>query len=71
MTGTILELRNDRFGFIASEAYGRPWHLPFLRTAAARDGFDGLRVGQRVRFDQEANPGNPARQRAVRVAPLV
>ena len=71
MTGTILELRGDRFGFIASDAYGRPWRLLFLRSDVVAGGFDGLHVGQQVSFDQEANPGNPVRHRAVRVAPLV
>jgi cold shock CspA family protein len=54
MTGTITGLRGTRFGFIASDA----------------DGFDRLRAGQRVRFDQEPIPGNRSRRHAVGVAPL-
>ena len=70
MTGTITGLRLGGFGFIASDACGRPWALRFRRGAVAADGFDHLRVGQRVRFDQEATPGDPSRRHAVRVAPL-
>src|SRR5688572_335341 len=57
MTGTITDLRPGGFGFIASNAYGMPWHLSFRRTAVDDDGFVDLHVGQRVRFDQEAIPG--------------
>jgi cold shock CspA family protein len=70
MTGTITDLRYGGFGFIASDAYGRPWALIFRRAAVAADGFDHLRVGQRIRFDQEPLPGDPSRRHAVRVAPL-
>ena len=70
MTGTISGLRPGGFGFIASDAHTKPWKLVFLRGAVADDGFDGLRAGQRVRFDREPLPGDPGRHRAVRVAPL-
>jgi cold shock CspA family protein len=70
MTGTITGLRPGGFGFIASDAYGRPWALQFRRAAVADDGFARLRVGQRVRFDQVPVPGDPGRQHAVRVTPL-
>ncbi|MEA2522799.1 MAG: Cold-shock DNA-binding domain [Thermomicrobiales bacterium] len=70
MTGTIKDLRPGGFGFIASDACGRPWALPFRRAAVVDDGFDGLRVGQRIRFDQEAAPGDPSRRHAVRVAAI-
>ncbi|MEA2597698.1 MAG: Cold-shock DNA-binding domain [Thermomicrobiales bacterium] len=70
MTGTITDLRPGGFGFIASDSRGRPWALPFRRAAVAADGFDRLRVGHRVRFDQEATPGDPSRRHAVGVAPL-
>ena len=55
MTGTITDLRFGGFGFIA---------------AVAGDGFDRLRVGQRIRFDQVPVPGDPSRRHAVRVVPL-
>ena len=50
MTGTITELRPGGFGFIASDAYGWPWALPFHRrhVEAAGDqavGYDDIRVG--------------------------
>jgi cold shock CspA family protein len=70
MTGTITSLRGTRFGFIASDAYARPWHLISRRAAVAADGFDRLRAGQGVCFDQEATPGDPSRRHAARVAPL-
>ena len=70
MTGTITDLRIGGFGFIASEAHGRPWKLPFRRAAVAGGGFDGLRVGQRVRFDQVPVPGDPSRRHAVDVRPI-
>jgi cold shock CspA family protein len=70
MTGTITSLRGTRFGFIAPDAYGRPWAVPFRRAAVAADGFDRLRAGQRVRFEQEPIPGNPSRRHAVGMAPL-
>jgi cold shock CspA family protein len=69
MTGTITDLRPGGFGFIASNAYGMPWHLSFRRTAIDDDGFVQLHVGQRVRFDQEAIPGGRG-QHAVGVVPL-
>jgi cold shock CspA family protein len=70
MTGTITDLRIGGFGFIASDAYGRPRKLPFRRAAVAGDGFDRLWVGQRIRFDQVPVPGDPSRRHAVRVAPI-
>ena len=70
MTGTITDVRPGGFGFIASDACGRPWALIFRRAAVAGGGFDELRVGQRIRFDQEASPGDPSRQHAVRVGLL-
>lgn len=69
MTGTITDLRPGGFGFIASEAYGTPWHLPFRRAAVDDDGFVDLHVGQRVRFDQESIPGGRGLH-AVGVGPL-
>ncbi len=70
MTGVITSLRPGGFGFIASDAHTAPWKLIFHRAAVADEGFDGLRVGQRVRFDREPLPGDPQQHRAVRVAPF-
>jgi len=74
MIGTITMLGPGgqwaSYGAIASDAYGKPWKLGFRRSALAGDGFNQLRVGQRVRFDQVPLPGDPSRWHAVRVAPL-
>jgi cold shock CspA family protein len=70
MIGTITGLRPGGFGLIAADALGKPWDLPFRRAAVAADGFDRLRPGQRVRFDQEPVPGGGGRRHAVRVAPI-
>jgi hypothetical protein len=59
MTGIVTDLRPGGFGFIASDAYGRPWALIFRRGAAGDGG-----------FDQETQPGDPSRSHALRVAPL-
>ncbi len=70
MTGIITSLRPGGFGFIASDAHTTPWKLMFHRATVAHEGFDGLRVGQRVWFDREPLPGDPQQHRAVRVAPF-
>ncbi len=70
MIGTITGLRPGGFGLIAADGLGKPWDLPFRRAAVAADGFDRLRPGQRVRFDQEPVPGRGAAPAAVRVAPI-
>ena len=70
-TGTITSLRDRGFGFVAADG-GRPHEdLFFHRSAVADDGFERLREGQWVGFDQEADPRDPTRWRAVRVAPIV
>ena len=69
-TGVVSSLRRDGgFGFIAADTYARPWKLMFRRAGVLDDGFDRLREGQRVRFYQEARPGNPRRQQAICVEP--
>jgi cold shock CspA family protein len=70
MTGTITSIRPGGFGFIASDAFSRPWALPFRAEAVTGTGFDRLRVGDRVRFDQVGQPGNARRAHAVRVTRL-
>lgn len=70
MTGTISTIHSDGYGYIAEDDLKRPWKLIFRQAAVADDGFTGLRVGQRVRFEQEPLPGNPSRRHAVLVAPL-
>jgi cold shock CspA family protein len=70
MTGTISDLRPGGFGFIASEACGRPWKLPFRRSVIGDEVFARLRIGLRVSFDQEHLPGDPSRSHAIRLIPL-
>ncbi len=69
-TGTIKSLRERGFGFIAPDGGSAAQDLFFHSSAVADGGFDELREGQEVSFDQEPDPRDPSRQRAVRVAPL-
>ena len=68
--GTIKSLRERGFGFIAPDGGSAAQDLFFHRTAVADGGFDELREGQEVSFDQEPDPRDPSRQRAVRVSLL-
>jgi cold shock CspA family protein len=74
MNGTVTGLHAGGhaggYGYIAPDALVRPWKLFFRHSAVAEDGFGRLRLGQRVRFDQEPLPGDPSRRHAVRVTPL-
>jgi cold shock protein len=68
-TGTIATIRDDKgFGFIAPEN-GSGNDLFFHRSAVVDVDFEELRDGQRVSFDEEPDPRNPSRQRAVNVRP--
>lgn len=68
-TGTIATLRDDKgFGFIAP-AGQEGNDLFFHRSAVLDVEFDDLRDGQEVTFDEEPDPRNPSRQRAVNVRP--
>ncbi|MFL5759460.1 MAG: cold-shock protein [Thermomicrobiales bacterium] len=70
-TGTIKTIRAERgFGFIAREgATGSSGELFFHHSAVADGGFDQLREGQRVSFDEEPDPRDSSRRRAVNVKP--
>jgi CspA family cold shock protein len=70
-TGTIKSLLYDKgFGFIAPDgAPARGGDIFFHQSAVANHDFDRLREGQRVRFDEEPDPRNASRQRAVNVEP--
>jgi CspA family cold shock protein len=68
-TGTIKSLRDRGFGFITPDG-GANQDLFFHSSSVADEGFDRLREGQTVSFDQEPDPRDPSRQRAVRVALL-
>lgn len=66
-TGTIASLRDKGFGFITPD--GAPAHsdLFFHRSAVADDGFERLGEGQRVSFEEEPDPRDMTRRRAVNV----
>lgn len=68
-TGTITSIRDRGFGFIARDGQGGDADLFFHSSAVAGGGFDALRQGQRVGFDEEPDPRDPARRRAVNVRP--
>lgn len=68
-TGKIATIRDDKgFGFIAPDN-GDGNDLFFHRSAVLDVDFEELRDGQQVSFDEEADPRNPSRQRAVNVRP--
>ncbi len=68
MHGTITSLRDRGFGFIAPDG-GTAGELFFHQSAVADAGFDSLREGQAVSFEQTPDPRDPTRPRAVNVAP--
>ncbi|HEU0115215.1 MAG TPA: cold shock domain-containing protein [Thermomicrobiales bacterium] len=69
-TGRVASIRDQGFGFITRDDAPAARDLFFHRTAVENDGFDQLRPGQRVRFDEAPDPRDPTRQRAVHVAPV-
>ena len=69
-TGRIVSIRDQGFGFITRDDAPAPRDLFFHRTGVEADGFEQLRPGQRVRFEEEPDPRDPSRRRAVHVAPL-
>jgi len=68
-TGTIKAIRDKGFGFIARDGGGADGDLFFHSSAVEDQGFDQLRQGQRVGFDEEPDPRDPSRRRAVNVRP--
>ena len=68
-TGTIASLRERGFGFITRDHTTGHQDLFFHRSAVADDGFPRLREGQRVSFEEEPDPRDPDRRRAVNVRP--
>ncbi|HET8522513.1 MAG TPA: cold shock domain-containing protein [Thermomicrobiales bacterium] len=69
-TGTVKTIRDDRgFGFITPDGTSGRNDLFFHRSAVAHNGFDQLREGDRVSFNEEPDPRDPSRRRAVNVAP--
>jgi cold shock CspA family protein len=71
-TGTVTTIRNDRgFGFLAPDDAPRPDSKDlFFHHTAVPGGFELLREGQRVTFEQAPDPRDPRRARATDVRPL-
>lgn len=70
-TGTVKTLRDDKgFGFIEPAGSSGSEDLFFHRSAVMGGGFDMLREGQEVNYDEEPDPRDPSRRRAVRVTPV-
>lgn len=68
-TGIITTIWDKGFGFIGRDKRSDRSDLYFHRTAVDGDGFDGLRQGQHVSFDEEADPRDRNHRRAVNVRP--
>lgn len=66
-TGTVASLRDKGFGFIAPDGAASSGDLFFHRSAMANNDFDRLMEGQRVSFDEEPDPRDASRRRAVNV----
>jgi CspA family cold shock protein len=66
-TGTIASLRDRGFGFIRPDGASSNGELFFHHTALTSAPFDELREGQRVSFDEEPDPRDASRRRAVNV----
>jgi CspA family cold shock protein len=66
-TGTIKSLRDRGFGFITPTDGSPTDDLFFHANALTNASFDELREGQPVTFDQEPDPRDGSRSRAVRV----
>jgi CspA family cold shock protein len=65
--GTIASLRDKGFGFIMPDGASGRGDLFFHHTALTDTSFDQLREGQRVSFDEEPDPRDASRRRAVNV----
>jgi CspA family cold shock protein len=66
-SGTIKSLRDRGFGFISPDDGGSRDELFFHLSSVVGTSFDQLQEGQRVTFDQEPDPRDSSRSRAVRV----
>jgi CspA family cold shock protein len=66
-TGTIASLRDRGFGFIMPDGSSANGDLFFHHTSVAGVTFDQLREGQKVSFDEEPDPRDASRRRAVNV----
>jgi CspA family cold shock protein len=66
-TGTVASIRDKGFGFIAPDGAAANGDIFFHRTAMIDDSFERLIEGQRVSFDEEPDPRDSSRRRAVNV----
>jgi cold shock protein len=66
-SGTIASLRDRGFGFIMPDESSGSGDLFFHRSAVTEASFEQLRQGQRVSFDEEPDPRDASRRRAVNV----
>jgi CspA family cold shock protein len=66
-SGTIASLRDRGFGFIMPDGASSNSDLFFHHSALSETTFDQLREGQRVSFDEEPDPRDTSRRRAVNV----
>ncbi len=69
-TGIVASLRDKGFGFIAPDGASGGSDLFFHSSALQGTTFDDIQEGQRVSFDQEPDPRDASRQRAVNVRAL-
>ncbi len=72
-TGTVKSVPNVKnYGFIIrdGETAAENREIFFHRTGVVDDGFDNLRDGQRVDYEEERDPRDTSRRRAVRVTPV-
>jgi CspA family cold shock protein len=68
-TGTIRTIRDRGFGFISGDGGSTDGDLFFHSTGVRDGGFTELHVGQRVGYEEEPDPRDPSRRRAVDVRP--
>jgi cold shock protein len=69
-SGTIASLRDRGFGFIMPDGPAGRGNLFFHHSAVAARNFGTLQEGQRVSFDEEPDPREPSRRRAINVRPV-
>jgi CspA family cold shock protein len=69
-TGSIKSIRDKGFGFIGRDEGRGSNDLFFHSSAVQGQGFESLREGQRVEFDEEPDERDPSRRRAVNVRAL-
>jgi CspA family cold shock protein len=66
-TGIVASVRDKGFGFIAPDGAPGGGDLFFHSSALQGTSFEAIQEGQRVSFDQEPDPRDASRQRAVNV----